>query len=164
MAITLTATLGPATGRTHLGSSRPVGIAAAESRTLSRSTTNYCDSPTIVSVATYFAQYHHGRTMANGERFDMFDPTTTASNRWPIGTRLQVRRVPGGPWDRTLSGWEHDHYFNRSVTVTVKDRGAFTHALDLSWGAFSLLGRGDEGVIRVEIAPAGCFGDDEPPA
>lgn len=108
---------------------------------------------TTLGIATYYANDFDGRIMANGATFHMDDPTIAASNAWPLGTRLLVKRIPGGPWDQMLSPAERDTYFSRSVTVTVSDRGAFTHALDLSRGAFALLGRPEEGVIRVAIQP-----------
>jgi len=71
----------------------------------------------------------------------------------PNGTRLRITRIAGGPWDSLLTPVERDAYFRRSIVVTVMDRGAFTHALDLSWGAFAELGNPAEGVIRVLIEP-----------
>jgi rare lipoprotein A len=105
----------------------------------------------VHGVATYYADDYHGRTMADGETFDMHDPAITASNRWPLGTRLRVRRAPGGPWEATLSAAERRTFYDSSVVVTVQDRGAFDHALDLSLAAFSALGHPDEGRINVTI-------------
>ena len=72
--------------------------------------------------------------MANGEIFDMYDPTTTAANLWPLGTKLQI------------------YYGGKTIEVVVTDRGAFTHELDLSMAAFELLAPLSEGVIDVEIS------------
>lgn len=106
-------------------------------------------------IATYYGADFAGQPMADGRLFDADDPTIAASNRWPLGTRLRLRRLPGGPWDGTLSPSEHSRYFQRSIVVTVEDHGNFTHALDLSRGAFARLGRPDEGVIRVQIEVVG---------
>ncbi|MHB8574861.1 MAG: septal ring lytic transglycosylase RlpA family protein, partial [Dehalococcoidia bacterium] len=106
-----------------------------------------------IGLATFYADDFNGGTMANGATFNMNDPTIAAANRWPLGTRLRLHRVPGSPWDSQLTASERKLYFGRSVVVTVSDRGAFTHALDLSRGAFALLGRPEEGVIRVAIEP-----------
>ncbi|HZQ35702.1 MAG TPA: septal ring lytic transglycosylase RlpA family protein [Dehalococcoidia bacterium] len=110
-------------------------------------------SPLYRGVATYYGWDFQGRPMASGPAFNLLDPTVTASNYWPLGTRLRVWRVAGSPWDGTLSAADHAYYFSHSIDVTVLDRGAFTHALDLSAAAFALLGRPDEGVIAVEIMP-----------
>src|SRR5579885_3518177 len=104
--------------------------------------------PKYWGVATYYGADFQGQPMAAGPAFDMRDPTVTASNSWPLGTRLRITRIPGGPWDNLLTPAERQIYFSRSIVVTVLDRGAFTHALDLSWGAFSELGNPAEGVIR----------------
>jgi rare lipoprotein A (peptidoglycan hydrolase) len=72
--------------------------------------------------------------MANGAHFDPNDPTITAANRWPLGTWLRVC------------------YLSRCIDVQVRDRGAFSHALDLSHAAFSLLAPPSTGVITVSIS------------
>lgn len=72
--------------------------------------------------------------MANGAYFDPYDPTTTAANRWPLGTWLRVCHL------------------DRCIDVQVRDRGAFSHALDLSYAAFSMLASPSTGVITVSIS------------
>lgn len=91
-------------------------------------------------LATWYGQPYHGRRMANGQVFDMYDPTTTASNRFPLGTWLRVTNPANG----------------RSVEVQVRDRGAFSHALDLSYAAFAQLAPGGGSTLRVlfEVIPA----------
>ena len=73
--------------------------------------------------ATWYGPGFQGNTMADGQPYNMYDPTTTASNIFPFGTWLKVTN----PTSR------------QSVVVQVRDRGAFTHALDLSYAAFKLL-------------------------
>ncbi|MBI2760570.1 MAG: hypothetical protein HYX51_03985 [Chloroflexi bacterium] len=111
-------------------------------------------SATYTGIATFYGAAYHGQIMANGERYDMYDQSTAASNRYPLGARLVIRRAPGSPWEATLSEAERERYYAREIVVTIKDRGAFTHELDLSQGAFTLLGRLDEGVINVTITEA----------
>ena len=72
--------------------------------------------------------------MANGAHFDPNDPTIAAANRWPLGTWLRVCHL------------------ERCIDVQVRDRGAFSHALDLSYAAFSLLAPPSAGVITVTIS------------
>jgi Lytic transglycolase len=104
-------------------------------------------------VATYYGAGFQGLPTASGLAFNLLDSTVTASNYWPLGTQLRVWRVEGGPWDGSLSPGEQAYYFGHSIIVTVLDRGAFLHALDLSYAAFALLGRPAEGVIAVSIMP-----------
>ena len=106
--------------------------------------------PTRVGLATFYGDEFQGLLMADGTPFDV-NVVSAASNSWPLGTTLRLRRAPGSPWENTLPGEESWQYFNRTVDVEVRDRGAFSHALDLSPRAFSLLGRPEEGVIRVLI-------------
>lgn len=86
-------------------------------------------------IATWYGPGFHGKRMANGLIFDQHDPTTAAANRYALGTWLIVTNVANG----------------LSVTVQVRDRGAFTHALDLSMAAFAQLAELSRGVIRVRI-------------
>jgi len=71
--------------------------------------------------------------MASGQIYDMNDPTTTAANIFPFGTWLKVTNLANG----------------KSVVVQVRDRGGFSHALDLSYAAFALLDDPKKMAIRV---------------
>lgn len=108
-------------------------------------------APVVEGWATYYADAFQGRPMANGRPFDMRDPTTAAANDWPLGTVLEVRRVPGSPWEATLSPDERAAFYGERLIVRVTDRGDFNHPLDLSAAAFARLGRPAEGVIRVTV-------------
>jgi rare lipoprotein A (peptidoglycan hydrolase) len=119
-----------------------------------------CAEQPVTGVATFYGAAFNGQPMADGRPFDMRDPTITASNHWPLGTRLRVRRAPGSPWSGILTSEERAGYLSRSIVVTVADRGNFDHALDLSAAAFALLGSPDEGVIRVTIEPLGATAAD----
>jgi hypothetical protein len=77
-------------------------------------------TPTTFSV---YAVRYHGRTAANGKRYD-HKGLTCASNSHPFGTVLELR------------------YKGRTVTVTVTDRMAKSLGrvrIDLSGGAFKAL-------------------------
>ncbi|MGI8552621.1 MAG: septal ring lytic transglycosylase RlpA family protein [Dehalococcoidia bacterium] len=104
-----------------------------------------------VGIATYYGADFAGLPMADGRLFDPDDATIAASNRWPLGTRLRLTRIAGGPGDAFLSESDFTYYLGRTVVVTVEDRGAFHHALDLSRAAFARLGPPGEGVIAVQI-------------
>src|SRR4051794_7069598 len=70
-----------------------------------------------IRVATFYAEPFQGRRMANGQRYDMNNPTTAASNIWPLGTRLRVRRIPGGPGDASLSLADRRQFMGRWIEV-----------------------------------------------
>lgn len=97
----------------------------------------------VSGVATWYGSDFQGSQMANGQYFDMWDteavrhdlPLTTASNRWPLGTVLLVTSTKT----------------KKTVKVEVKDHGAFTHLLDLSYKAFSLLDDPDVGVEPIIV-------------
>lgn len=88
-------------------------------------------------LATWYGPGFHGNGMANGQIFDMYDPTTTASNTFPLGTWLRVTNQSNGA----------------SVVVQVRDTGGFGGAVvvDLSMAAFASIGSLDSGVIPVSI-------------
>jgi rare lipoprotein A len=63
----------------------------------------------------------HGKTTANGERFDAYS-WTSASPHLPMGSRIRVTNQDNG----------------KQVIVRVNDRGPYSHAdLDLSYAAFA---------------------------
>jgi len=72
-------------------------------------------------------------TMADGSQFNPNDPTIAAANSWPLGTWLRVCHQ------------------GRCIEVQVRDHGAFGHALDLSYAAFSQLAPPSTGVITVTV-------------
>ena len=79
----------------------------------------------------------HGLRAADGSRFNAHG-LTTAHKTLPFGTRLRVTNPAN----------------NKSVTVTVTDRGPFIagRSLDLSYGAFSRIASPGQGVARVCFA------------
>lgn len=89
--------------------------------------------------ASWYGQPFHGRGMANGQVFDMYDATTTAANMFPMGTWLRVTSPANG----------------KTVDVQVRDRGAFKWALDLSYAAFAALDDPKKMMIRIryEVIP-----------
>lgn len=51
---------------------------------------NYAGS----GIATHYGSWHHGKTMANGEPFDMY--AHTCAHRWiPLGTRIDIEVKKG---------------------------------------------------------------------
>ena len=89
-----------------------------------------------VGTASYYADEHHGRRTANGERFDM-NAMTAAHPTLPFGTRVRVTNLANG----------------REVVVRVNDRGPFVKAriIDLSYAAARKLGFAARGTARVRV-------------
>lgn len=86
--------------------------------------------------ASFYAEAHHGKTMANGRPFDM-RAMTAASNSLPLGAKARVA------------------HGKRSVVVTITDTGGFGkygRIIDLSKGAFAKLAHTDKGVIKVCVS------------
>src|SRR4051812_39953521 len=95
-----------------------VGAARRPVRSESSSSSAGGPLPSVKGIATYYADDFDGQVMADGTVFDKTDPTVTAANRWPLGTKLRIRRIPGSPWDATLTPDERQEFFSRTVTVT----------------------------------------------
>ncbi len=96
------------------------------------------DAPALLALETTATYYHpslQGSVMANGERYNRWDPEIAACNWYPLGTLLRVTRLGT----------------NTSVYVRVKDRGSRALTLDLSEAAYQGLGRLPEGRIPVAI-------------
>ena len=91
---------------------------------------------TQTGPASWYGKSHHGRTTANGEKFDM-EALTAAHRTLPFGTRVRVTNLEN----------------NRSVTVRINDRGPYVRGriLDLSARAARELGMAEDGVSRVRI-------------
>lgn len=96
-------------------------------------------------MASWYGEPHHGRRMANGQVFDMYDPTTTASSHFALGTWLRVANIANG----------------RTVEVQVRDRGG-GHVVDLSYAAFAAIASPSTGIIRITYDVIG--GPGQPPA
>jgi len=84
-------------------------------------------------LASWYGPGFHGRTTANGERYNMHG-LTAAHKTLPFGTKLRV-------------------CYNSCVDVRVNDRGPFIGAreLDLSYGAAQAIGLVSPGVANVEV-------------
>ena len=84
-------------------------------------------------LTSYYAHYFHGRTTANGERFNMY-ANTAAHKTLPFGTRLRV-------------------CYSGCVDVRINDRGPYIGAreLDLSYGAAQRIGLLGAGVATTKV-------------
>ena len=84
-------------------------------------------------LASWYGPGFHGRTTANGERYDMHG-LTAAHKTLPFGTRLEV-------------------CYQGCTTVRINDRGPFigSRELDLSYGAAQAVGLVSPGVANVEV-------------
>lgn len=91
---------------------------------------------TQTGVASWYGKSHHGRTTANGEKFDM-EALTAAHRTLPFGTIVKVTNLSN----------------NRSVTVRINDRGPYVagRIIDLSARAARDLGITENGVARVRL-------------
>ena len=84
-------------------------------------------------LASWYGPGFHGRTTANGERYDMYG-NTAAHKTLRFGTKLRV-------------------CYQGCVDVVVNDRGPFigSRELDLSYGAAQSIGLIDVGVAPVNV-------------
>ncbi len=91
-----------------------------------------------IGQASWYGPGFHGRTTANGERFDM-NAMTAAHRTLPFGTMVRVENLETG----------------RSVTVRINDRGPFIEGriIDVSRAAAAELDMIASGVARVRIRP-----------
>jgi len=87
-----------------------------------------------VVVASWYGPGYHGRPMANGEKFNMYD-MVVAHKELPFGTKVEILNPEN----------------NKRVVAVVKDRGPFIAGrdLDLSYGIAKRLGMVEKGVGKV---------------
>jgi rare lipoprotein A len=91
---------------------------------------------TITGSASWYGGKFHGRTTANGERYNMHE-MTAAHKTLPFGTKVRVINERNG----------------KAVVVRINDRGPFVgkRVIDLSRGAAQAVGMIDQGVARVKL-------------
>lgn len=97
--------------------------------------------------ASFYGQGFHGRRTSTGERFD-FKQFTAASNRFPLGSVVAVRRLDN----------------DRCAIVKVNDRMHAKHrrrVIDVSRGVAEYLGMIQAGVVLVRVAPLKANGADQ---
>jgi rare lipoprotein A len=94
-----------------------------------------------IGIASWYGGRFHGRTTANGERFDTKSSFTAAHRTLPFNVCASVEHLHTG----------------RSVIVRINDRGPFARGrvIDLSRAAMSELGVVDEGLVRVRVSALG---------
>lgn len=86
--------------------------------------------------ASYYGKRFHGRTTANGEKFNM-NAMTAAHKSLPFGTKVKVTNRTNG----------------KSVVVRINDRGPYIggRVIDLSRGAAAKIGMIHTGTANVQI-------------
>jgi rare lipoprotein A (peptidoglycan hydrolase) len=87
-------------------------------------------------VGSWYGRFFHGKTMANGKRFDM-NKISVAHKTLPLGTRVRVINLRNGI----------------SIEATVTDRGPYIKGriVDMSYGAAKVLGMVYHGIVPVRI-------------
>lgn len=96
----------------------------------------YAGSKASAGTASFYGKRFHGRTTANGERFNM-NAMTAAHKSLPFGTKVKVTNRNNG----------------KSVIVRINDRGPYhgNRVIDLSRGAAAKIGMLNSGTARVSI-------------
>ncbi|HEV7344334.1 MAG TPA: septal ring lytic transglycosylase RlpA family protein [Devosia sp.] len=93
-------------------------------------------SAVMSGVASWYGPGFHGRTTANGERYDM-NGMTAAHKSLKFGTKVKVTNANNG----------------KSVVVRINDRGPFVggRVIDLSKGAATAIDMIGSGTAKVSI-------------
>lgn len=89
-----------------------------------------------IGMASWYGKDFHGNKTANGQIYNMYG-ISAAHKTLPLGTQVKVTNLEN----------------NRSVILTINDRGPFVHGriLDLSYGAAKWLDTVERGVAKVRI-------------
>ena len=90
----------------------------------------------VVLVSWYGPKYH-GKKMANGEIFNMYNPTIVAHRWLPFGTQVRLTRIDTGA----------------GIEVIVQDRGPYVtnRHFDLSYAAAQKLDMVEDGVVLCKV-------------
>lgn len=92
---------------------------------------------TATVKASWYGKPFHGRTMANGKRYNMYDGSTVAHKSLRFGTKVRFTNPRSG----------------RSIVTVVRDRGPYIagRTFDLSMQGAKSLGVINSGVARVSV-------------
>lgn len=88
-----------------------------------------------VGIASFYSSRHHGKKMANGEKFNMYNKHIAAHKFLKLGTKVKVTNLKN----------------KKSIIVAITDRGPYIKGriIDLSLAAAQYLNI--TGIERVEI-------------
>ena len=96
---------------------------------------------TLSGTASWYGPGFHGRTTANGERYNMYE-LTAAHRSLPFGTKVRVTNRKNG----------------KSVVVRINDRGPYVggRVIDLSRGAAQVVSMTEAGIapVKLDVLPA----------
>lgn len=94
-----------------------------------------CADGTTMTRASWYGKPFHGRTMANGNKYNMYDVETVAHKTLPFGTKVRFRNPTTGSM----------------LVAVVRDRGPFIpgRVFDVSLGASDKLGMTKRGVASL---------------
>jgi len=89
------------------------------------------------TYVSWYGKKFHGRKMANGRVYNMYDPSTAAHKTLPFGKKIKLTNPENG----------------QSIIVVIKDRGPYIigRHFDLSYAAARKLGIVEKGVEMVKI-------------
>lgn len=98
----------------------------------------------IFGRAMWYGKTFHGKKMANGKKFDMYNPALVAHRTLPFGTKIKVVNLKNGI----------------SIDAIVSDRGPYSKnkktkkylaEIDLSYAGAKILGIDRAGIADVKI-------------
>lgn len=89
------------------------------------------------AVASWYGPGFHGRKMANGQIFDMYNEELIAHKTLAFGTKVEIINPQN----------------NNTLIATVKDRGPYIKGrdFDLSYAGAEKLGVADKGVAKLKV-------------
>lgn len=89
-----------------------------------------------VGIASWYGDFHHGMTMANGRPFDMY-ALSIAHKTLPFGTKVRITNLDNG----------------KQIDLVVTDRGPYCKGriVDLSFAAASKIGMVDAGIVPCKL-------------
>lgn len=104
----------------------------------SHASSDLVEEPEVIEcIASWYGPGFHGRTMANGDTFDMNDPTTIANKEFEYGTLVLITNTENG----------------KSILAFVRDYGPHVdgRCVDVSKAAGIELGLIHNGTAEVRV-------------
>lgn len=106
---------------------------------------------TIEGVSYWYGAKFHGRKMANGEKFDMNNPTMIAHRTLKLGTKLKITNTKNGNLIYAVVSYRGPYSYKWIVDKNGKKIKKYTAEIDVSYAGAKLLGIDKSGMGNVKI-------------
>ncbi|MDD4290017.1 MAG: septal ring lytic transglycosylase RlpA family protein [Patescibacteria group bacterium] len=110
-------------------------------------------SSTISGISHWYGAKFQGRKMANGEKFDMNNPTIVAHRNLKLGTKLKITNIKNGNFIYAIVGDRGPYTYKWAKDKNGNKIKKYLAEIDVSYAGAKLLGidKSGTGNVKIEI-------------